>query len=63
MNAFLMMMKYIVWLKINKLIDKLYNRIYTETRKRYIRHIYKIEYERREQIRNSYTNKRNRYQR
>lgn len=58
MNAFLMMMKYIVWFKINKLIDKLYHRIYNETRKRYIRRVYKEEYERREQIRSSYTNKR-----
>ena len=57
MNVFLMMMKYIIWFKINKIIDKLYTRIYSETRKRYIRHIYKNEYER-TKARGSYINKR-----
>ena len=60
MNVLLMVMKYVVWSKINKLINKLYHRIYTETRKK-IRHVYKEEYERREQIRSSYTYKRKRY--
>ena len=49
---------FIIKYTICKIIDKLYNKFKSIQYKKYIRSIYKKEYVRREQIRNSHINKR-----